>query len=218
MWYLHIIASRERVSAMPEQLHPIFDSKLMDLAISVFDLETTGLYAHKDAIIQVAVVNVEAGEIDAEWMDYVNPGQSHRPISEFITGFTGILDSQLTTAPTLVQAMQKFDEFVGTRIVAGHNISNFDLNFIRRAEVKTGVEVQSVYYIDTLKLMRSLHPELPSKKLLDCGRFYEIDFNEEELHNALADTRLGASVMLKQFEELANQGIFTFSDMLGFIR
>lgn len=203
---------------MPEEPRSIFDSKLIDLAISVFDLETTGLYAHKDAIIQVAVVNVEAGEIDAEWMDYVNPGQSHRPLSEFITGFTGINDSQLTNAPTLVQAMQKFDEFVGTRIVAGHNIANFDLNFIRRAEAKTGVEVQSFYYIDTLKIMRSLHPEIPSKKLLDCGRFYEIDFNEDELHDALADTRLGASVMLKQFEDLASRGIVTFSDMLDFVR
>jgi len=203
---------------MAQELHPIYDAKLIDMPISVFDLETTGLYSHKDAIIQIAVVNVDQGSPAKEWMDYVNPGKSHRPIPKSITEFTGIRDEQLTGAPTLVEAMQKFDEFVDTRIVAGHNVAGFDLKFIRRAERRTKVDVQSHYYIDTLKLMNRLHPELPSKRLAECGRFYKFDVDEKKLHDALVDTRLCAGVMLKQFEELANLDVHTFSDMLDFLR
>lgn len=197
--------------------HPIYDAKLVDLDIAVFDLETTGLYPSSDAIIQVAVVKVNAAEIGAEWMTLVDPGDVHRPISEFIEGFTGILDSQLDSAPNLKIMMEGFDEFVGTRIVAGHNVARFDLGFIRRAEIQTGIQVQSDYFVDTLKLMRKLHPELDDKSLSGSAAFYDIPFDPNALHDALVDTRLGAQVMLRQLKELADRGVHTFSDMLQFL-
>jgi len=150
-------------------------------------------------------------------MSFVDPGPEHRPIPDLIQDFTGIQDDQLDGAPNLKSMMETFDDFVGTRIVAGHNVARFDLGFIRRAEVRTGVEVQSDYFIDTLKLMRRLHPDLESKKLAACGTFYGIDFDASALHDALADTRLGAQVMLKQFEDLSDRGAETFSDMLQFL-
>ncbi|WP_293573642.1 3'-5' exonuclease [Phaeobacter sp.] len=198
-------------------LHPIFDAKLSEMDIAVFDLETTGLHSSKDAIIQIAAVQVNRAELGDDWMSFIDPGPEHRPIPDFIQDFTGIQDGQLDGAPNLKSMMETFDEFVGTRIVAGHNVARFDLGFIRRAEVRTGVEVQSDYFIDTLKLMRRLHPVLESKKLAACGTFYGIDFDANALHDALADTRLGAQVMLKQFEDLSDRGVETFSDMLQFL-
>lgn len=199
------------------ELHPIYDAKLAAMDIAVFDLETTGLHASQDAIIQVAVVEVNQSVLGEDWMSFVDPGVTHRPIPEFIQDFTGIQDAQLDGAPDLKSMMESFDNFVGTRIVAGHNVARFDLGFIRRAEIRTGVEVQSDYFIDTLKLMRRLHPDLESKKLAACGTFYGIDFDASSLHDALADTRLGAHVMLKQFDDLQNRGVETFSDMLQFL-
>lgn len=197
--------------------HPIYDAKLAVMDIAVFDLETTGLLPSKHAIIQIASVRVTNGAVADEWMEFVNPGVAHRPIPDFIQDFTGIQDTQLDAAPNLKTALQSFDTFVGSRIVAGHNVARFDLSFIRRAETQTGVNVQSDYFIDTLKLMRRLHPDLDGKKLIDCGHFYGIDFDEDQLHDALADTHLGAQVMLKQFDDLAGRGVHTFSDMLQFL-
>jgi len=199
------------------ELHPIYDAKLAAMDIAVFDLETTGLLPSKHAIVQVAAVKVNQSEIGDDWMSFVDPGAEHRPIPGFIQDFTGIQDDQLNGAPNLKSMMGRFDDFVGTRIVAGHNVGRFDLGFIRRAEVRTGVEVQSDYFIDTLKLMRRLHPDLESKKLAACGTFYGIDFDASSLHDALADTRLGAQVMLKQFDDLQDRGVETFSDMLQFL-
>jgi len=113
--------------------------------------------------------------------------------------------------------IKEFDELVGTTIVAGHNIKGFDLKFMKKAEQKYGVDIQLTYFIDTLVLMRKLHPELKSRKLADCGRFYEIEFQDNDLHDALADTRLTAEVMLAQFKELENLGVRTFGEMLDFV-
>lgn len=197
--------------------HPLYDAKLSELEIAVFDLETTGLYASRDAIIQIAVVHVNAGAIAEDWMTLVDPGNGHRPIPEFIENFTGIKDSQLDGAPDLKSMMTSFDDFVETRVVAGHNVARFDLGFIRRAEVRTGVEVQSDYFIDTLKIMRRLHPDLESKSLSACATHYGIPYDPDSLHDASIDTRLGAEVMLKQIDELAHQDVKTFSDMLQFL-
>lgn len=197
--------------------HPIYDAKLLDLDIAVFDLETTGLYPSRNAIIQMACVQVDAGSLGPEWESKVNPGDGPRPIPEFIEDFTGIGDSELDQAPDLSAAMAEFDTWVGTRIVAGHNVAGFDLGFIRRAEQSTGVDVQSDYFIDTLLIMRRLHPDLPQKNLGASARHYGLEVDAESQHDALYDTRLCAQLMLKQFEELAGQGVETFSDMLQFL-
>lgn len=197
--------------------HPIYDAKLSSMDIAVFDLETTGLFPSKHAIIQVAGVKVSQSVLGENWVSFVNPGSSHRPIPQFIEEFTGIQDDQLDGAPDLKSMMERFDDFVGTRVVAGHNVARFDLSFIRRAEMRTGVEVQSDYFIDTLKLMRRLHPDLESKTLAACGIFYGIDFDADSLHDALADAHLGAHVMLKQIEDLRDRDVETFSDMLQFL-
>lgn len=199
------------------ETHPIYDAKLSEMDIAVFDLETTGLHSSQHAIIQVAAVKVDQSELGDDWMTFVDPGADHRPIPDFIQNFTGIQDDQLDGAPDLKSMMELFDGFVGTRIVAGHNVARFDLGFIRRAEIRTGVEVQSDYFIDTLKLMRRLHPDLESKTLAACGEFYGIEFDANALHDALADTRLGAQIMIKQFDDLKERGVETFSDMLQFL-
>lgn len=197
--------------------HPIYDAKLSEMDIAVFDLETTGLYPSTHAIIQVASIKVSQSALGEEWMSFVNPGAEHRPIPDLIQEYTGIQDDQLDDAPDLKSMMQSFDAFVQTRIVAGHNVARFDLGFVRRAEVSTGVSVQSDYFIDTLKLMRRLHPDLDGKSLAECGTFYGIEFVPAALHDALADTRLSAEVMLKQFADLRDRNVVTFSDMLQFL-
>ena len=200
---------------MPDS-HPLFDAPLGSLAIAVFDLETTGLHPNSDAIIQMAVVKVDEASKGDEWMELVNPGSDHRPISDWLSDFTGIKDEDLDGGLSLADAMAGFNSFVENRVVAGHNIKNFDLGFIKKAESNTGIDVQSYYFIDTLKLMRALHPELSSHTLASCAEFYDIDFDSDALHDALVDTRLTADVMLMQIDELKAINVITFMDMIQY--
>lgn len=197
--------------------HPIFDARLDEMEIAVFDLETTGLRSHSERIIQVAVVHVTANTIDGEWETFVNPGEDFLPLKPKITELTGIETDDLTGAPDEAQMMAGLSSFVGDRIIAGHNIKFFDIPFVVRAERRTGIDVQTQYYIDTIKLMRRLHPDLGAHTLAASADHYGLPFSAADLHNAMVDTRLTAQVMLKQIEDLSARGVTTFSEMITFL-
>ena len=198
--------------------HPLYDTPLNELAISVFDLETTGLFAHKDRIIQVAVVQIDQNELeDSEWMQLVHPGDDHLPLKEIVVNLTGITDDRLEGQPDMGEVLTMFDNIVGTRVVAGHNVKNFDLKFLKKAEARHGIDVQSDYYIDTLKLMRKLHPAMSGHKLFQCGDHYGIPYDANALHDALEDTKLCAKVLLAQIAELEDKGVVTFDDMINYL-
>ena len=101
--------------------------------------------------------------------------------------------------------------------MAGHNVRSFDLKFINKAEAATGIDVQSSYYVDTLRIMRRLNPKHKPKTLAGCADYYGIAYNADSLHDALVDTTLTVQIMLAQFEELHQKGIVTFSEMLDFL-
>ena len=185
---------------------PLYETKLTELKVAVFDLETSGLLPSKHRIIQIAVVRFDQGQPtdnDNDWAQLVFPGDEHLPLEPIITEITGITSDSLQGQPTIDTVLNKFDQQVEERVVSGHNVKRFDLPFIRRAESRTGIEVQSDFYIDTLLLAQKLHPGRPHT-LADEGRHYSIDFDEEALHHALADTRLCAQVLAEQIRELAD--------------
>lgn len=71
------------------------------------------------------------------------------------------------------EVLAEFDRQVGTRVVARHNIKNFDLKLQKMGRSpQHGLDVQSDYYIDTMKIMRQLHPEPLRHKLKNCGDYY----------------------------------------------
>ncbi len=196
---------------------PLYETKLIELEAAVFDLETSGLLPSKDRIIQIAVVLFDQGQpTDNEWVQLVFPGDEHLPLEPIITQITGIASDSLQGQPTIDAVLAEFDQRVERRVVSGHNVKRFDLPFIRRAESRTGIDVQSDFYIDTLLLAQRLHPGRPHT-LADEGRHYGIEFDEEELHDALADTRLCAQVLAEQIKELADHSVQTFGDMIDWL-
>ena len=60
------------------------------------DIETTGLDANRDAIIEIGAVKFNERRVENEWSTLVNPG---RHIPDFITGLTGIDDAMVRQAP-----------------------------------------------------------------------------------------------------------------------
>lgn len=198
--------------------HPLFDAALDKLKIAMFDLETTGLYASKDRIIQMAVVPFANNELEDDgWSQLVNPGADHLPLRDLIENLTGITTAQVQAAAPLSAVIHEFDQRVGTRVIAGHNIRAFDIKFMRKAEQRHNVDLQLDYYIDTLMLMRKLHPELPGFSLSKCADFYDLNYDPDELHNALADTRLNAQLLQAQIVELSQVGVRSFSDYFEFV-
>jgi ATP-dependent DNA helicase DinG len=97
-------------------------------SIVAFDIETTGLDPHRDAIIEVGAVRFKGDRIEAEWSTLVNPG---RPLPPFIVQLTGISDAMLGGAPRITQVLPELEAFVGDDPILGHNVA-FDVSFMHR--------------------------------------------------------------------------------------
>ena len=162
-----------------------------------FDLETTGLSSRTDTIIEIgAVIMKEGKEID-RFQTFVAPG---RKLDPKIIELTGITDSMLLGAPTIEQALPKFLEFVGQRVLVAHN-SDFDTGFIRAACERLGLPYHYTA-ADTLILSQNLLPQLNKFKLDIVANALSLpEFNH---HRAADDAAVCGSIMarlLKKLEE-----------------
>ena len=125
-----------------------------------FDLETTGLKASQEAIIEISAVVIRNGEITDRFQTFADPG---RHLSGEIISLTGITDQMLQGAPGQGEAVRAFLQFANGRPLAAHN-AEFDIGFIRESCRREGLEFDPTY-VDTMVLAQNLLPELGKHKL-----------------------------------------------------
>ena len=92
-----------------------------------FDLETTGLSASEDRIIEIGAVIMKNGQEIDRFQTFVDP---KRTLERKIVELTGITQEMLAGAPLIEEVLPKFLEFVGDRVLVAHN-SDFDTGFVR---------------------------------------------------------------------------------------
>ncbi len=168
----------------------------------VFDVETTGLSAVYDTIIELAAVKVKGGEIIDKFEAFANP---HRPLSATIIELTGITDDMLQDAPDVVDVIRDFREWIGDDILVAHNAS-FDMGFLNVAYKKLlEVEKAKNPVIDTLELGRFLYPEFKNHRLNTLCKKFDIELTQH--HRAIYDTEATAYLLLKMLKDAAEKGI-----------
>ena len=167
----------------------------LDGAFIVFDLETTGLKPQTEEITEIAAVLVCEGEIKDSFQTYVNP---HKPIPPEITELTGISDETVADAPELSEAIARFFDFMGDRVLVAHN-AGFDLSFLKAACRKLGIE-REFTYIDTLEMSRILLPNLSRYKLNILAK--ELAVGPFEHHRASEDAAVLARIWIKLVDKL----------------
>ena len=136
----------------------VYNEVEMDLSEAtyvVFDVETTGLSAIYNDLIQVAASKMYKGNIIAEFAEFINPGH---PLSAFTTELTGITDDHVKNAKPLVQVLKEFQEFCKDTVLVAHNAS-FDVGFMNANYERHGLPKISQPVIDTLEFARNLYPE-----------------------------------------------------------
>ena len=136
----------------------VYNEVEMDLSEAtyvVFDVETTGLSAIYNDLIQVAASKMYKGNIIAEFDEFINPGH---PLSAFTTELTGITDDHVKNAKPLVQVLKEFQEFCKDTVLVAHN-ATFDVGFMNANYERHGLPKISQPVIDTLEFARNLYPE-----------------------------------------------------------
>ncbi len=158
------------------------------------DVETTGLVAGVDEIIEVAAVRFRGAEVLETYSQFVRPRQS-LPLK--ITRLTGITPEHLARAPRFNAIGADLASFIGRHPIVGHSV-NFDLGMLRAQGMNFA---QPVY--DTFELATLLVPQAPIYRLGALADHLGIPHPED--HRALNDALVAAQVfthLLKRISAL----------------
>lgn len=182
--------------------------KIDDTCFSVVDVETTGLSANRNHIIEIGIVKILNYKIVDRYESLINPGMY---IPEFITQFTGITNSDIKDAPRFGEIAGKIREFIGDSVVSGHNLS-FDSSFLSSEFLRNSVEPLYNDQLCTLKLARRMFPDLKSKSLSSVTKHLRL--RNISAHRALSDAEVTARILLKMMSILEKEHDITLLDDL----
>jgi len=172
----------------------------LDDAYVVFDLETTGLSAVHNQIIEIGAVKVEQGKIRERFSTFVNPKV---PIPFEIEQLTGISDEMVLKAPVIEDILPDFLKFCEGCVLIAHNAS-FDAGFIEENCKRQGI-VTDFTVGDTVSMARILLPTLSKFKLDHVAKALQIPL--ENHHRAVDDAACTAEIFLKFIEMLKARDI-----------
>ncbi|RLC92466.1 MAG: DNA polymerase III subunit epsilon [Chloroflexi bacterium] len=157
------------------------------------DLETTGLDANRDAIIEIGALKFHDDEILGTFSTFVNPG---RTIPRPVTELTGIRDSDVANAPSLHDVLPRLGRFAGQLPIVGHSVG-FDLSFLRLHSVLLENESFDTFEIASILLP---HAERYSLGALAHLMGIKLEHAHRALDDAQATYRLFHALLLRAAE------------------
>ena len=138
----------------------------------VVDVETTGLKASRDRIVEIAAVRFVDNKPTEMFSTLINPEIS---IPKDASDVNGITNEMVKDSPTIQQTIKAFDVFVGGSDIVAHNLS-FDLGFIH----KSGSSITDTKrrYFCTLEQGQKLLKKLKRRWNKEY-EFYEEDYESD---------------------------------------
>lgn len=161
----------------------------------VLDTETTGMNpADGHKIIEIGCVelfnHLPTGNI---WHNYINP---EREVDAGAVAIHGIKTEFLKDKPIFGELVGSLLDFIGGAPLVIHN-AEFDIKFLNSELKGYGFPAFKVSdAIDTVLMARKKYPGSPANLDALCRRF-NIDLSGRDLHGALLDAQLLASVYLE---------------------
>ncbi len=156
------------------------------------DLETTGLHAEQDAILEIAAIKFQGAAILEKMETLISPGRS---IPFRVQRLTGITSQHVANAPGFESISRQLQQFLGDYPIVGHSIP-FDVGFLRRRGL-----VRNNPLIDTFELATVLLPSLPSYNLGQVAEALDVPVTPGR-HRAMVDTILAMQVFLALHQRL----------------
>ncbi len=164
--------------------------------VVVLDVETTGLEAGVDAVIEIAAMRLRQGRRAETFHRLL---RVDRPVGESVQ-VHGITDAVLArdgSGPA--QALRELRAFVGDAHVVGHNV-RFDLLMLRADAARHGVPFGEPPHDDTLLLARGLLPGLDNYRLATLAERFQVP--QAPSHRATDDVAATAAVLAALIDDL----------------
>ena len=159
----------------------------------VIDIETTGLDAKENDIIEIAALRIQGHTLVEQFSQLL---QISTTVPMEIAKLTGISDALLYekgVAPR--KALKAFLQFIGDASLVIHN-AKFDLGFLNALCHKQGIPEIKNEYRDTLTLSRKLLRGLDNYRLPTIAKHLSIE--QPVVHRALTDSM----ITMELFEKL----------------
>ena len=164
---------------------------LKDHSYVVFDVETTGLSAIYDKVIELSAVKMKDGNVIERFDEFIDPGF---PLSEQTTNLTSITDEMVHGSKSEEEVFRMFKNLCKGSIIAGHNVS-FDMGFMNTGYRRHGMEEITEPVIDTLPLARFLYPNMRGYRLNTLSKKFKVAL--EHHHRANYDAEATGHLLYK---------------------
>ena len=159
---------------------------------TVFDVETTGMSPVNDRIVQLAAIRIDKDGTMSRYNSFINPC---RIIPPKVVAVHHITDEMVASAPLFTKVGYEFMEFARGSTLVAHN-ARFDLGFLQESLNRTGLPLWKGKTLDTLRLVKTTHPGLPSYKLQYLREIFKLESADSmQAHRADADVEWTVQVL-----------------------
>lgn len=166
----------------------------------LIDLETTGLSATWDDIIEICCLKIHDGIVSDELSTLIKPKYA---IPDYITEITGITNDMVQNKPDIYSIRTDVLNFIKGFPVVGHNVT-FDVNFLKRY---IDYDFDNVPYTDTMFLARRILSSLKHHRLSDLAEYFELDYRDA--HRSKKDCLITKDVYDRLVMLIPPEGIFS---------
>jgi len=162
--------------------------------ILFFDLETTGVDAGKDKIIELAMVKISPNGNRETLVRKVNPGI---PIPAETTAIHGITDEDVKDAPLFKQIAHEVYDWMKNCDLGGYNSSKFDMPLLAEEFLRAGIQVD--FTERNMVDVQQIFFKMESRSLSAAYQFY-CNKTLENAHSAEADILATIEVLEAQLD------------------
>ncbi len=160
-----------------------------------FDLETTGVNAIHDRIVEISYIKVFPDGNEESKTLRINP---ERHIPEQSSAIHGIYDEDVKDCPTFKQVARDIAAIFVNSDIAGFNSNYFDVPMLVEEMLRAGIDfdITKCRLID----VQNIYHKLEQRTLSAAYKFY-CGKNLEDAHSAQADTRATYEVLKAQLDK-----------------
>ncbi len=173
----------------------------LERPIVFFDLETTGVNAVIDRIVQIGALRYEPGVPEPQRLNMlVNPGIK---IPAATTAVHGITDADVADAPRFDGIAEDVLAFFDNADIGGYNVGRFDLPLIMEEFDRCGMDfgAESRQVVDAMEVFFRMEP----RTLAGALKFF-CNEDMENAHDAMADIEATVKVVEGQLARYVPEG------------
>lgn len=140
----------------------LLDTTLNAISFVAIDLETTGLNAGKDRIVEIGASRFSLQGVEqSSFSQILNP---HLQMPEEVINVHHIAQESVDRAPDFESCWEHFLSFISGSVLLAHHAA-FDIAFLKSETLRLGLELPEAFVIDTFPLAKTCFPEARSYAL-----------------------------------------------------